>query len=104
MLKDRADVEILRVFSMKIIKHFSDPIYAAKYAELIGIEFKSWHWGLSDSGDLYFKSQEWSEDNPSQFKFHEEDGWIPTNIVEINFSIYDMKRIVKAFGHLVLFI
>jgi hypothetical protein len=81
---------------MKIIKQFSDPIYMRKTYEswesddeLVG----DWAWGLGADGNLYCKCSDF-----------ENDDWYLFSHTSFKVGIPEMKRIVKEFGHLLVFI
>jgi hypothetical protein len=85
---------------MKIVKSFEDPEFLAEYynwysaSQLIGTSFL---WGLGDDGNLYAKCG----------RFTDPHRWYPTislSDMEQYFQLKLMKRIVKEFGHLVVFL
>ena len=77
---------------MKIVKSFEDQkFFQRRYR---GCNYKGgWFWGLGDDGELYCRCTQF--DNNSWHRFDELGIFDPT--------IEDMKRIVKEFGHLVVF-
>jgi len=79
---------------MKIVKSFSDPEFFQKqyHSDIEG----EWFWGLGDDGGLYCKCPADFEDPDRWYSYEHE-------CHPRSFSIRDMKRIVKAFGHLVVF-
>lgn len=83
---------------MKIVKQFEDPQFLQKvyhWRENLSAKDK-WVWGLGDDGELYFRCSIFTDpDEWSAFK--------DRNLIANNLSIKDMKRIVKEFGHLVVF-
>lgn len=84
---------------MNIIKSFEDFKFFDKHYE--GSEPNDpikdkWEWGLGDDGNLYCRCSEFNRSNE----------WLPypndtPNFIKVSFS--DMMRIVKQFGHLVIF-
>ncbi len=82
---------------MKIIKQFDDFEFFDKvYEGPNDPEKDMWKWGLGDNGVLYCQS--------TDFIFHPE--WMTLGhspMAATKLSIKDMKKIVKEFGHLVVF-
>ena len=75
---------------MKIVKSFKDPeFFRSRYGD---DPDDTWEWGLGDDGELYYRCN----------KFAGND-WHNMGYVNIIFTLRDMKRIVKQFGHLVVF-
>lgn len=91
---------------MKIVKFFEDEDFFEKYHNDQGIQddaYKQkghWYWGLSDDGDLCYHSS----------VYHHTEQWIIFNSNEKHYkvasklSLKDMKKIVKEFGHLLVWI
>jgi len=78
---------------MKIVKEFEDKEY---FRRNYGSENGYWSWGLGDDGEVYFKSS--LAGTPGT--------WYGLHTVVASHYIIrlnDMKRIVKQFGHLVVF-
>ena len=83
---------------MKIVKQFEDPQFLQKvyhWRENLSAKDK-WAWGLGDDGELYFRCSIFT-DFAYWFRFQDRSN------VSNYLSIKDMKRIVKEFGHLVVF-
>ena len=77
---------------MKIVKSFEDQkFFQRRYrgSELSG----EWLWGFGDDGELYCRCTQFGDDRWRRF---DEVGWFDP-------TMEDMKRIVKEFGHLVVF-
>lgn len=74
---------------MKIVKSFEDQkFFQRRYR---GCNYKGeWLWGFGDDGELYCRCTQFGHDN-----------WAALS--ELDLTIEDMKRIVKEFGHLVVF-
>ena len=53
-----------------------------------------WFWGLGDDGNLYYRSSEFA----NQDRWHEYK-----RLAGATLTIGDMKKIVKEFGHLIVF-
>ena len=79
---------------MKIVKSFDDHIFFEKTYYLSDIQGQ-WFCGLSDDGELYCKC-------PADFKNPEE--WYLFEELRFNINLDDMKRIVKEFGNLLVFL
>lgn len=90
---------------MKIIKSFEDPEFFEKYHNDHGIQDEAyrmkghWYWGLSDEGNLYYHSSIFCRENEWNIFNSPSNGKMITTL-----SIRDMKKIVKEFGHLLIFI
>lgn len=86
---------------MKIIKQFDDYEFFERhhYLEFEDEELKTgfWRWGLGDDGNLY--CQCYGFDNPKYWYFYEEKCY--EGRYHLLFS--EMRKIVKEFGHLVVF-
>jgi hypothetical protein len=76
---------------MKIIKQFDDLEYFKKRYKGNKIEADDmWSWGLGEDGELYCRTTTISSKK-----------WLSmSEVAGLVFSIADMKRIVKEFGHL----
>lgn len=71
---------------MKIVKEFQDDNYAEKNGCRI------WYWGLGDDGNIYRR-------------LDDKDDWVDINgLLPIRTDLNDMKRIVKEFGHLLVWL
>jgi len=90
---------------MKIVKSFEDEEFFEKYHNDQGFEddaYKQkghWYWGLNNDGHLCYHSS----------VYQNTDEWIifnsPNNVkAAMKLSIRDMKRIIKEFGHLLVWI
>jgi hypothetical protein len=85
---------------MKIVKQFEDREFLLQYYNWCAVEHLSWahfYWGLGDDGNLYAKCD----------TFTDPHRWYPTislSDMEQYFQLKLMKRIVKEFGHLVVFL
>lgn len=84
---------------MQIIKQFEDKDFFERYYYLAlekeELENGYWFWGLDSDGDLCCKCSD----------FLDPDSWYHYN--ELSFyktNIKDMRKIVKEFGHLLVFI
>lgn len=85
--------------NFNIVKSFSDFEYFQKsYDELLPEEELKkgfWEWGLGNDGELYCRCSDFE----SPEEWHNAD-----NTTCDALTIRDMKRIVKEFGHLLVFI
>lgn len=83
---------------MNIVKQFEDPEFLRRvYHWKTDDEWKQddkWIWGLGDDGELYFKCTRFINNPWSTFK--------DVNVGE-HITLSVMRRIVKEFGHLVIF-
>jgi hypothetical protein len=70
---------------MTIIKSFEDKDYAEKYG------YDHWYWGLGDDGNIYRRA-------------NEAYSWVDMNALVLSLYLGDMKKLVKEFGHLVVFL
>lgn len=83
---------------MNIIKQFEDPEFVRKvYHWTADDEWNpndKWFWGLGDDGELYFRCTRFSS-----------FCWITIKDINVGeyFTLKTMRRIVKEFGHLVIF-
>ena len=88
---------------MKIIKEFEDHDFFERhyYISYDNEELKKsyWRWGLGDDGELYYQS--YASNLPGKW-YNYPDARCYTENLLVNFD--EMKRIVKEFGHLVVFI
>jgi hypothetical protein len=73
---------------MKIIKEFQDHDFLKSAVDTP--EDHIWIWGLGDDGWVYYKSNAYDLDQWSIYGY--------------SLSLRTMKKIVKEFGHLVVFI
>jgi len=85
---------------MKIVKQFEDNIFLNKFIDItefnkINDEPAYWLWGLGEDGNIYCQCND----------FIDKDTWyLYKHIYGFSLTdISDMKRIVKEFGHLVIF-
>jgi len=84
---------------MRIVKSFRDNEYLEKvyhWKDVSPDQF--WEWGLGEDGDLYFKCS--YAVNPEEWHQFSESG----QSVLSHITIRDMKRIVKEFGDLLVFL
>jgi len=83
--------------TIKIIKQFEDHQYYLTNFPPPNSN-GTWSWGLSDCGKLYCLcptiSKHWVDINDSRFNLNFNKNW----------SLSLMKRIVKEFGHLLIFV
>ena len=84
---------------MKIIKEFEDTTFLDKpdvSSSTLDNEGHKWIWGLGSDGDLYYRCT----------KFSKPDTWFVLKYSDVarSINIYDMKRIVNEFGHLLVFL
>ena len=91
---------------MKIVKSFEDKDFFEKYhndsERDISDDYKmkgQWYWRLGDDGNLYYHSSVYCKTDEWQI-FQQPHNWK----VAANLSLKDMKKIVKQFGHLLVFI
>jgi len=84
---------------MKIIKSFEDPEFFTKVYIKYDPNVKSgtWLWGLGDDGNIYCRCSNFSAPTV-WFKL----GVSPVAINEL--SIREMKRLIKEFDHLLVFL
>lgn len=84
---------------MKIVKQFEDDDFLRKvYSWREPHEFNDqdkFIWGLGEDGNLYFKCT----------RFNPGDAWntFKTVAVADHLTLKEMKRLIKEFGHLVIF-
>ena len=83
---------------MKIVKEFEDPECLAKiyhWCSAQELSQEHFYWGLGDDGELYL----------SCTRFVDQNNWHKLSSIDMrdHFSLKTMKRIVKEFGHLVVF-
>ena len=91
-------MEVVSHFKMKIIKSFDDFEFFDQMVEGPNDSQKDrWTWGLGDDGDLYFQ---WTESTDS-FKWRAFKNAIAAHR---HLSLRVMKRLVKEFGHLLVFL
>jgi len=92
-------VEKVFLIDMKIIKSFEDAAFLALPRVSNGTNpiNHTWLWGLGDDGEIYYKCTKFSLPN-EWYNLH--DNSIVSNCV----SLKEMKKIVKEFGHLLVFI
>jgi hypothetical protein len=81
---------VSELLNMKIVKQFDDEIYKIDYYGANG----TWTWGLGEDGNLYIRRL------PIRKGYKE---WMLSTDLAIPIDLQTMKRIVKAFGHLVVF-
>ena len=75
---------------VKIVKSFEDPEFLEK---LNRSNIRHWFWGLSDSGDIYYRyDEDWYELITSEV--------FAMKVISLKY----MKRFVKEFGHLLVFL
>jgi len=82
-----------------IVKQFEDPVFLRLMYSWVSekdLENDHFYWGLSDGGELYLKCTRFSGTYPWHKSCDVSD-------VGRNMSLKLMKRIVKEFGHLVIF-
>jgi len=86
---------------MKIIKQFDDWDFFERHHYLAYEDEELargyWRWGLGDDGDLY--CQCYSFESPDEWYLYSEECY--PGQLHVLFS--DMRKIVKEFGHLVVF-
>ena len=88
---------------MKIIKAFDDSEFVNKQFKqfLFDSEIHFWNWGFGDDGRLYFQTSAYLDPttghvNPLKwYDYHDMVSYL---------SIKDMKKIVKEFGHLLVWL
>ncbi len=90
---------------MKIVKFFDDfEFYDKTYEPLNGVPnnpFRDyWRWGLGDDGELYWQCSD--NIDPNKWYWFGTDG--TSGGIARRLSLRDMKKIVKEFGHLLVFI
>lgn len=78
---------------MKIVKQFDDFEYFDYVYEGYGIR-GFWRWGLGEDGDLYCQSSD----------FQDPREWNSWSSVNMPLSLKHMKRLVKEFGDLLVFL
>jgi hypothetical protein len=84
---------------MKIVKQFEDPEFLAityNWVSSDNLSREHFYWGLGEDGELYCKCS----------RFIENHLWHPPCAIgnlEDKISLKLMRRIVKEFGHLVVF-
>lgn len=78
---------------MKIIKEFEDPEYYGKRYR--GCPLGVWNWGLGDDGEIYCKSNAFGDRG---------EDWHSIDYLSIVPPIKEMKKLVKEFGHLLVFL
>lgn len=78
---------------MKIVKEFRSDDWAKSCSS--GYPKAEWAWGLGEDGHLYGKG------GISGHIYH--DNWYPYSKMRFGIAISEMKKIVKEFGHLVIF-
>jgi hypothetical protein len=78
---------------MKIVKQFSSNDFAIKKSspDMIGA---NWTWGLGNDGELYGRG------SFAQYYIRE---WFIYRNASFGIPISEMKKIIKEFGHLVIF-
>lgn len=90
--------QVLVCKSMKIVKSFDDFEYYNKVYDGPNDPSKDrWTWGLGDDGEIYWQSS----DELDPFKWHllKGAGWTRHYL-----SLRVMKRLVKEFEHLLVFL
>jgi hypothetical protein len=85
---------------MAIVKQFEDPEFLIDYYKWVDtdqLKGSHFYWGLGDDGELYARCS----------RFADTDHWYPTvylsNMYQ-HFKLKYMKKLVKEFGHLVVFL
>jgi len=83
---------------MNIVKEFEDHNFFCldKISHPNFHQYFSWYWGLSDDGKVYYRCTRFSD--PDEWRALEDNGEVAVLI-----SLGTMKKIVKQFGHLVVF-
>jgi len=82
---------------VKILKEFEDPSFFSKRYNMVytpGYDY--WKWGLGEDGNIYCQCSDFI--HPNQWYRLAEVG------AALDLSISDMKRLVKEFGHLLVFL
>jgi hypothetical protein len=88
---------IIYEYLMKIVKELESNKFAIKRSPgMNDSNHKAhWSWGLGEDGILYGKGV---------FSGHSyEDNWYPYHTLSFGITISEMKRIIKEFGHLLVF-
>jgi len=87
---------------MNIIKQFDDPHFFERhyYLAFEDEELKRgfWRWGLGDDGGLYYQCYA-AEDPEDWYEYPDGDAYSEKLLVTFD----EMRKIVKEFGHLVVF-
>lgn len=78
---------------MKIVKSFEDKGY---FDDRFSSTRETWRWGLGDDGNLYYQYDGGPHSDEWCWFFDPDERW--------SLSIQDMKRIVKEFGHLLVWL
>lgn len=81
---------------MKIVKEINDNEWAKKRSFVMSspLNIPCWSWGFGNDGLLYCKGL------ITGYSFTE---WIPYHKTGISITLSEMKKIVKEFGHLIVF-
>jgi hypothetical protein len=82
---------------MKIVKQFEDPDFYNRLSKNYEDIYHKWIWGLGNDGELYFLSEGLTFHNWISYRKCVKEG------TEIFLSFQDMKKLVKEFGHLIIF-
>ena len=81
---------------MKIIKSFPDHDFINSRLENKDGHFDEWYWGLGNDGELYYRTTE-NELHPDQ--------WYAVDYtLSYDIRLKDMKKLVKEFGHLLVWL
>lgn len=88
----------MKIIDVKIVKEFEDQEFFC-HSELSSPEYHNkytWFWGLGEDGNIYYRCT----------RFVDPDQWDKLNrypSIAVLVSLKTMKKLVKQFGHLVVF-